>query len=102
MLHLFHIMHDLIFSTTKVVFFLSTKFSTCIEGRGRSQWPRGPGYELSSFARTLGSWVQIQNQGMDIRVRVFCVVLSCVLVAALRRADPPSKESYRMCIGLRN
>jgi hypothetical protein len=24
-------------------------------------------------------------------------VLSCVYVAALRRADPPSKESYRLC-----
>jgi hypothetical protein len=24
-------------------------------------------------------------------------VLSCVQVAALRRADPPSKESYRLC-----
>jgi hypothetical protein len=27
-------------------------------------------------------------------------VLSCVQVAALRRADPPSKESFRLCIGL--
>jgi hypothetical protein len=25
-------------------------------------------------------------------------VLSCVQVAALRRADPPFKESYRLCI----
>jgi hypothetical protein len=24
-------------------------------------------------------------------------VLSCVQVEALRRADPPSKESYRLC-----
>jgi hypothetical protein len=29
-------------------------------------------------------------------------VLFCVQVAALRRADPPSKESYGLCIGLRN
>jgi hypothetical protein len=29
-------------------------------------------------------------------------VLSCVEVAALRRADPPSNESYWLCIGLRN
>jgi hypothetical protein len=33
-------------------------------------------------------------------------VLSCVWVAVLRRADPPSKESYRLCtklcIGLQN
>jgi hypothetical protein len=26
----------------------------------------------------------------------------CVQVAALRRADPPSRESYRLHIGLRN
>jgi hypothetical protein len=25
-------------------------------------------------------------------------VLSCVQVAALRRADPPSTDSYRLCI----
>jgi hypothetical protein len=29
-------------------------------------------------------------------------VLFCVQVAALRQADPQSKESYRLCIGLRN
>jgi hypothetical protein len=29
-------------------------------------------------------------------------VLFCVQVAALRRADPLSKESYRLCTGLRN
>jgi hypothetical protein len=27
-------------------------------------------------------------------------VLFCMYVAGLRRADPPSKESYRLCIGL--
>jgi hypothetical protein len=30
---------------------------------------------------------------MDVGLRLFCV-----LVAASRRADPPSKESYRLCI----
>jgi hypothetical protein len=29
---------------------------------------------------------------MDICLRLFCA-----LVVALRRADPPSKESYRLC-----
>jgi hypothetical protein len=29
-------------------------------------------------------------------------LLSYVQVATLRRADPPSEEFYRMCIGLRN
>jgi hypothetical protein len=38
------------------------------------------------------------THGMDIGVCVYSVfVLSCVLVAASRRADPPSKESYRVC-----
>jgi hypothetical protein len=36
-------------------------------------------------------------------VRLFYMfVLSCVQVAALRRADLPSNECYRLCIGLRN
>jgi hypothetical protein len=35
---------------------------------------------------------------MDVCVCVYSVfVLSCVQVAALQRADPPSKESYRLC-----
>jgi hypothetical protein len=28
------------------------------------------------------------------------LVLSCVHVVALKQADPPPKESYRLCIGL--
>jgi hypothetical protein len=36
--------------------------------------------------------------GMDVCVRLFCVsTVLCVQVAALRRVDPPSKESYRLC-----
>jgi hypothetical protein len=35
------------------------------------------------------------SRGMDVCVRVYSVlVLSCVYVAALQRADPPYKESY--------
>jgi hypothetical protein len=38
------------------------------------------------------------TEGMDVRVCVYSVfVLSCVQVAALRRADPSFKESYRLC-----
>jgi hypothetical protein len=38
------------------------------------------------------------TQGMDVCVYVYSVfVLSCVLVAALRRADHYSKESHRLC-----
>jgi hypothetical protein len=36
------------------------------------------------------------TQGMDVCVRLYRV-LSCVQVAALRRADPPSKEPNRLC-----
>jgi hypothetical protein len=42
------------------------------------------------------------TRGMDVYVRLFCVVLFCVYVAVLRRADPPSKEPYGLCIGVRN
>jgi hypothetical protein len=38
------------------------------------------------------------SQDMDVCFRLFCVcAVLCVRVAALRRADPPSKESYRLC-----
>jgi hypothetical protein len=36
------------------------------------------------------------TRGMDV-----CVPLLCVWVAVSRRANPPSKESYRLCIWLR-
>jgi hypothetical protein len=34
--------------------------------------------------------------GVDVCVRLFCVVMSCVQIAALRRADPLPKETYRI------
>jgi hypothetical protein len=59
---------------------------------GRSQWPRG-----LRPARTLRSCVRISFKAW-IFVCVYSVfVLSCVQVAALRRADHSSKESYRLC-----
>jgi hypothetical protein len=59
-------------------------------------------HEPSSPARTLRSWVRIPLETW-MSVCVYPVfVLFCVQVAALQRADPPSKESYRLCIGLRN
>jgi hypothetical protein len=36
--------------------------------------------------------------GVNVCVRFSLFALFCVQVAALRRADPPSKESYRMYI----
>jgi hypothetical protein len=50
--------------------------------------------ELSSLARTLEPWFGIPLE-MCISVCVYSVfVLSCLQVVALRRADPPTKESY--------
>jgi hypothetical protein len=42
-------------------------------------------------------------RGKDVCIECFysVFVFFCVYVAALRRADPPSKESYRLCIGSR-
>jgi hypothetical protein len=83
----------------------------------------------SSPARTLGSWVRIPLQSwmsvlgsslatgwspvqgvpptvLDLQTEVKRSVLRCptriLQVGATERADPPSKESYRLCIGLRN
>jgi hypothetical protein len=51
---------------------------------------------------TLRSWVRIPIEAwMSVCLYCVCAVL-CVGSAALRRTDPPSKESYRLCIGLRN
>jgi hypothetical protein len=43
----------------------------------RSGRPRGLRHELSSLARTLGSWVRIPLKGMQVCVRLFCV---CVVL----------------------
>jgi hypothetical protein len=52
---------------------------------------------MFSPAKTLGSWVRIQLEAL-MSVCVYSVfVLSCVQIATLRRADPPSKESYLLC-----
>jgi hypothetical protein len=63
----------------------------------QSQWPRNLKHELSSPARTLGSCVRIPLEEW-MSVYVFSVfVLFCVQVAALWRADPPSKEFRILC-----
>jgi hypothetical protein len=40
------------------------------------------------------------NAGIGASNLIQVVNLFCVLVAVLRRVDPPSKESYWLCIGL--
>jgi hypothetical protein len=63
-----------------------------------SQCPRGLRHELSSLARKLRSRVRIPLKAwMSVFVRSFCV-----WVEALRGADPPSKELYRLGILSRN
>jgi hypothetical protein len=42
------------------------------------------------------------SQDMDVCLRLFCVCVVLCIGSFLRRADPPSKESYWLCIGLRN
>jgi hypothetical protein len=52
-------------------------------------------HELSSLARTLGSWVRIPLKSwMSVFAFILCL---CCSVAALRRANHSSKESYRLC-----
>jgi hypothetical protein len=38
------------------------------------------------------------TRGMDVCVRLFCVCVVLRVGRGLRRADSPSKESYRLCI----
>jgi hypothetical protein len=64
----------------------------------RSQSPRGLRHEPSSTARTLGSWIRIPLEAWMSLCVYSVFLLSCVQVAALRRADPPPKGSYRVKI----
>jgi hypothetical protein len=53
-----------------------------------SRWPRGLRHKLSSFARTLVSWVRIPLEAW-MSVCVYSTsVLSCVWVTAFLRSDP--------------
>jgi hypothetical protein len=68
----------------------------------RSQWLRVLRHELSSPARTLGSWVRAPLQAWMFVCVYSVFVLSCEHVMVFRRADPLSKESYRLCKRSRN
>jgi hypothetical protein len=41
-------------------------------------------------------------QGMDVFVGLFCVYVVLCVGSGLMKGSSPSKESYRLCIGLRN
>jgi hypothetical protein len=63
----------------------------------RSQWLRSLRHELFACSNT-GIVGLNPTWGMDVCVHLFCVsAVLCVQVAALRRADPLSKESYWLC-----
>jgi hypothetical protein len=75
--------------------FIQASFYQLKEIKSRSQWPL-----CLDFARSNTEVVgYITTQGMDVCVCLFCV---CVVLwagsVALRRADPPTKESHRLCI----
>jgi hypothetical protein len=54
-------------------------------------------HELSSLARTPRPWVRIPLRAWMFSVCVVCAFFCvCAQVEALRRADHPSKESYRL------
>jgi hypothetical protein len=59
-------------------------------------WPRGLRHELSSHARTLGSWARIPLEAWMSGCVYSVFVLFRVQVAALPQVDPASKESYRL------
>jgi hypothetical protein len=76
---------------------LSLDFTESYPIRRRTQWPRGLRHKLSSPPRTMGSRVPIPLEAWMSACVYSIFVLSCVQVAALRWADPPSKESHRLC-----
>jgi hypothetical protein len=86
---------NFVWMTKAVMFtydFISLPLLAC-----RSRSSRGLRHELSSLARTLGSWVRIPLKAW-MSVCVYSVfVLSFVQVVAFRRANHSSKESYRLC-----
>jgi hypothetical protein len=75
---------------------------TCSSDNGRSQWSRGLRYEISSPARTLGSWVPIPIEAWKFVCVYSVFVLYYVQIAALQRADHSCDKSYRLYIRYRN
>jgi hypothetical protein len=62
----------------------------------RLQWALGLKHELSSPSQTLGSWVRMPLKAW-MSVCVYSVfVLSCVQIAALRRADQGIEKAAKV------
>jgi hypothetical protein len=58
-------------------------------------------HELSSPARTLGSWIRMSLEAWMSVCVCSMFVLSCMQVEALRWADAPSEVSYHLCKKIR-
>jgi hypothetical protein len=81
---------------------ISSYFRVAVTTFSRPQWPLGLRHKLLSSTYTLGSQVRIPIEAWMSVCVYSSFVLSCVQVAALRRADPPSKESYSLYKSSRN
>jgi hypothetical protein len=68
----------------------------------RWQWSRGLRHELSSLARTLGSWILIPLKAWMSCELPFCLCCSVCRQRLLRRVNPSSKKSYQLSMRLRN
>jgi hypothetical protein len=66
--------------------------------RGRAVWVMNCLSSLELWGRGFES----HSRHECLCVPLFFMFLVCTYVAALRRADRSSKESYRLCIGLKN
>jgi hypothetical protein len=63
----------------KTVWNLTLRFHGTIVNKGRSQWPRGLGHELSSLGRMLGTWVRIPLKAW---MSVLCAFILCSCCSA--------------------
>jgi hypothetical protein len=72
-----------------------TIFSVYWKSSCRSQWPRGLRHELSSPARTLGSWVRIQ-----LKARTFVCDYSVCIRIGLETGWSPIQQVVTTILGL--
>jgi hypothetical protein len=85
----------------KFVFTITYIFLIRICIGGRSQWSHGIRHEPSSPAQ---HWIACSNpiRGMDACFNLFCICVVLCVGSDLVTGSSPSKESCRLCIGIRN